>query len=68
MRSEINHQIAERFRAEGILFSNAHRDYLKRMADEAAAEAEAMAEEQAASGRCRTFLSPRLRPDAFGQP
>jgi hypothetical protein len=36
VRSEINHQIVRRFAEEGVVFSNAHRDYLKRMADEAA--------------------------------
>ena len=40
VRSEINHQIAERFVAEGLVFTNAHRDYLKRLADEAAGLAE----------------------------
>jgi small-conductance mechanosensitive channel len=43
VRSEINHQISKRFAEEGIVFSAAHRDYLKRLADEAAAEAEANA-------------------------
>jgi small-conductance mechanosensitive channel len=57
VRSEINHQIAERFKAEGIVFSNLHRDYLKRMADEAAAEAEALAEEAAHLAAVEAFLS-----------
>ena len=43
-RSEINHQIAQRFAVEGLVFSNAHRDYLKAQADAAAAEAETAAE------------------------
>ena len=47
VRSEVNHQIAERFAKEGIVFSNTHRDYLKRLADDAAAEAELAAEWQA---------------------
>ena len=37
VRSEINHAIARRFAEEGIEFSNAHRDFLRRQADEAAA-------------------------------
>lgn len=44
VRSEINHQIVTRFAAEGIVFSNAHRDHLQRQADAAAAEAEEAAE------------------------
>ena len=36
VRSEINHQIAARFAAEGIPFSNAHGDYLKKQAELAA--------------------------------
>ena len=47
VRTEINHQIAERFRAADIPFTSAQRDYLKRVADEAGAEAEAAAEEAA---------------------
>ena len=47
VRTEINHQIAERFRAAGVPFTHLHRDYLKRVADEAAAEEEAVAEEAA---------------------
>ena len=40
VRSEMNHQIARRFADEAVLFSNAHRDYIKRTADEAAQQAE----------------------------
>ncbi|PZX48809.1 DUF3772 domain-containing protein [Cereibacter changlensis] len=46
VKSEINHQIAERFAAAGIAFSNAHRDYLARVAGEA--EAARLAEEEQA--------------------
>lgn len=62
VRSEINQQIAERFKAEGIVFSNQHRDYLKRLADDAAAEAEALAEEQAHLEAVATFLAPEPAP------
>ncbi|MES2432902.1 MAG: DUF3772 domain-containing protein [Pseudomonadota bacterium] len=68
VRSEINHQIAERFHAEGILFSNAHRDYLKRLADEAAAEAEAKAEEQANLDAVQALLSPALAHKRLSSP
>ena len=37
VRSEINHAIARRFAEAGIEFSNAHRDFLKRQADDVAA-------------------------------
>ena len=47
VRSEINHQIARRFAEGGVVFTNAHRDYLDRLAEEAAADAEAAAEWQA---------------------
>lgn len=47
VRTEINHQIAARFAEEGIPFTASHRDYLKKQADDAAAEAEAVAEEAA---------------------
>ncbi|MEO6298375.1 MAG: DUF3772 domain-containing protein [Paracoccaceae bacterium] len=46
VRSEINHQIAKRFAEEGLVFSNAHRDYLKKASDDAAAEIEALQEEK----------------------
>lgn len=58
VRSEINHQIAERFAAEGILQSNAHRDYLKREADAAADDAEEAAESLAHEQAVAAFLGP----------
>ena len=65
VRSEINHQIAKRFAAEGVVFSNTHRDYLKKLADDAAAEAEKDAEwkaHQAAVAAMVDRPTPRLSP------
>ena len=62
VRTEINHQIAARFRAENIPFTSAHRDFLKRVADEAAAEAEAVAEEAANIAAVEAILQAPL-PD-----
>lgn len=65
VRSEINHQIVKRFAEEGIVFSNAHRDYLKRLADEAAAEAEKEAEWQEHQAAVAAMLG---RPARKGEP
>jgi potassium efflux system protein len=62
VRTEINHQIAERFRAAGVPFTSLHRDYLKRVADEAAAEVEAVAEEAANIAAVEAILDAPL-PD-----
>ncbi len=52
VRSDINHAIAARFAADGISFSNAHRDHLAKMA-EAKAEAEADAEKPAPAAKAK---------------
>ncbi len=45
-RSEINHEILRRFRAEGIAFTNLHRDFMAKTAEDAAEVAE-LAEREA---------------------
>ena len=67
VRSEINHQIAARFQTEGVVLSNAHRDYLKREADAAAADAEADAlahQHEEAVAALLTSASPKPRRKA----
>lgn len=62
VRSDINHQIVARFAAEGIMLSNAHRDFLLKQAEEAAriaAEAEALQEAERAVAE---FLDPPPQP------
>lgn len=58
VRSEINHQIAQRFAAEGIVFSNAHRDFLQREAEAALALAETEAETLASQAAVAELLAP----------
>lgn len=58
VRSEMNHQIVARFAAEGIEFTNAHRDFLKREADAAAA----LAEEAALSHQHEEAVAALLGP------
>ena len=58
VRSEINHQIAARFAAEGIVFSNAHRDFLKREADAEAVKQEDAAEAQQSLEAVESLLAP----------
>lgn len=58
VRSEINHQIAKRFAEEGIVFSNTHRDFLKREAEAAAELAIAEAEARENEAAVASLLSP----------
>ncbi len=60
VRSEINHQIAARFRAEGVPFTAAHRDHLQRIANEHAAEAEALAQEADTIAAVKAVLAASL--------
>lgn len=64
VRTEINHQIAARFAAEKIPFTSAHRDFLKRGADDAAAEVKALAEEAGHIAAVEAILGTRLPPAA----
>lgn len=68
VRSEINHQIAARFAAEGILLSNNHRDYLQRMADAQALEAEEAAEALANEAAVVAFMGPQITAQLEPQP
>ena len=68
VRSEINHQIAKRFAEADLVFTNTHRDYLKRQADEAAAEAEAEAEWQAHQDAVAALLGDPARKPPKGEP
>ncbi len=47
VRTEIYHAVLERFAAEGLVFSWRHRDHITKLAEDAAAAAEAAAEWQA---------------------
>ncbi|NBZ88952.1 DUF3772 domain-containing protein [Stagnihabitans tardus] len=65
VRTEINHQVAARFAAERVAFSAAHRDYLAKKADDAAAEAEKKAEEAAHIAAVEAILGaplPKAKP------
>lgn len=51
VRSEVNHEIARKFAEAGIHFSNAHRDHLQKLADQALAEAELLESELEMQGQ-----------------
>lgn len=63
VRSDINHQIVARFAEEGVVFSNAHRDFLLREA-EAAATSQADAEATRANEAAVAELLSSITPDA----
>ena len=57
-------QIAQRFVAEGVAFTNAYRDYQQKKKDDAAAEAEKQAEEDANIAAVEAILGAPLPPRA----
>jgi len=58
VRSEINHQIAQRFAAEGVLFTNAQRDFLAKQAEVEATLALGTAELAAHEAAVAALLGP----------
>ncbi|MGL6210746.1 MAG: mechanosensitive ion channel family protein, partial [Paracoccaceae bacterium] len=67
VRSEINHQIAKRFDAEGIVFTSAHRDFMLRQSETEATLALGQAELSAHEAAVAALLGP-LPPLPDGQP
>jgi small-conductance mechanosensitive channel len=64
VRSEINHQIAQRFAEEGIQFSSAQRDHLRREAEAILAESEAQSlAHQHEDAVAALLLPPPTTPD-----